>query len=206
MKKLVLTALSLAALSLTTQAQFARFGVKAGAGIANTSLESLGYNNVSNRLGFNGFAGGFAEFSFKSRADKFKLQVEANYNFNQLNTEYEFFKDDYTSKYMVHSIQIPVLAKYFFTPSFSMYLGPTANLNLAGRNKYEVNNTSVANNISDDLENFQIGGQIGANYYIYRGFFVEARYNMIAPELTKANVPIQFGPIHNITLGLGYKF
>src|SRR5690606_31113147 len=95
MKKFVFTTLALAAISLSTQAQFVRFGVKAGAGISNSSFESLGYNNVSNRIGFNGFAGGLAEFSFKSKSDKFKLQVEANYNFNQLNTEYEYFRDDY---------------------------------------------------------------------------------------------------------------
>ena len=129
--------------SLSNQAQFVRFGVKAGAGISNSSFESLGYNNVSNRIGFNGFAGGLAEFSFKSKSDKFKLQVEANYNFNQLNTEYEYFRDDYNSKFMIHSIQVPILAKYFFTPSFSMYLGPTANFNLAGRHKYEVKDNIV---------------------------------------------------------------
>jgi hypothetical protein len=206
MKKFVLTTLSLGLLSLSSQAQFVRFGVKGGAGIASANLESVGFNNVNDRIGFNGFVGGLAEFSFNSRSDKFKMQVEANYNFNQLNTDYEYFRSDYQSKYMVHSITIPVLAKYFFTPSFSMYLGPSAHLNVGGTHKYEVGAVSTSVSTGDDLQAFQIGGMLGANYYIYKGFFVEARYNMIAPELTKSNVPIQFGPIHNVTLGLGYKF
>ncbi len=203
MKKLILTTGALLSLASFANAQHVRLGVKGGLNTSLASLESNSLTNVSNKFGFGAYAGGLAEFSLRKKSDKFKLQLEANYNLTQLKHGYSVAGLDGDSKAMLHSINIPLLAKYFFVPRFSLYAGPTANINLAS--SYKINDNDA--NFLTDLKPFQLGGMIGANYYLRKGMFIEARYHAVIPDVfeTGGFAP-EYGPIHNFQIGLGYKF
>lgn len=207
MKKIILSVAALAALGTSVNAQSVRFGVKAGANFSSVMLENAG-GNVKAPFGVGAYAGGLAEFSFKNPGDKFKGQIEANYDFYNLRSKFTTNSPATIGINRVHAISVPVMGKYFITPSFSVFLGPTFNFNLASDANAKTGSvTSDKVNTSDALNLFQVGGLAGVNYYIVKGFFVEARYNYIAPQIFEnPSKTSDFGAIHNIQVGLGYKF
>lgn len=208
MKKVLLTIAALSGLTVAAEAQYARFGVKAGGLMTTASKDNTNVSNVANKFSPGLYAGGLVEFSFKSRADKFKLQVEADYSYMTIrHTFTSAGNESVDDKSRAHMVTIPVLAKYFFTPSFSLYAGPTANLNVSSNGKTIRSGVEYNASSNDDVNKFLIGAMAGVNYYIYKGFFVEARYHALLPEYYKAN-PIKpdYGTIHNFQLGVGYKF
>jgi hypothetical protein len=58
------------------------------------------------------------------------------------------------------------------------------------------------------LKTVQVGALAGATYYIYKGFFVDARYNYYFGKMLdqKVNTDPEYKNISAIQLGLGYKF
>ncbi len=208
MKKVLLTIAAFSGLAVAANAQYARFGVKAGGMLTTAGRTNVGATNFENKLAPGLYAGGLVEFSFKSRSDKFKLQLEADYSYMTIRHDYMDRGNTVADRSMAHIVSIPVLAKYFFTPSFSLYAGPSANLNLSSSAKTSVKDGSVFNsNTNDEVNKFQLGAMVGLNYYIYKGFFVEARYHALFPEYYKADpVSPDYGTINNFQLGVGYKF
>lgn len=208
MKKVLLTIAAFSGLTVAANAQYARFGVKAGGMLTTASRTNVGATSFENKLAPGLYAGGLVEFSFKNKSDKFKLQLEADYSYMTIRHDYMDRGNSVDDRSMAHMASIPVLAKYFFTPSFSIYAGPSANLNLSANARTKVKNgTEFKNNSNDDVNKFQLGAMVGLNYYIYKGFFVEARYHALLPEYYKtATVVPDYGTIHNFQLGVGYKF
>lgn len=208
MKKVLLTIAAFSGLTVAANAQYARFGVKAGGMLTTASRTNVGATNFENKLAPGLYAGGLVEFSFKSKADKFKLQLEADYSYMTIRHDYMDRGNSVDDRGTAHMASIPVLAKYFFTPSFSLYAGPSANFNLSANAKTTVKNGSeFKSSVNDDVNKFQLGAMVGLNYYIYKGFFVEARYHALLPEYYKtAPVLPDYGTIHNFQLGVGYKF
>lgn len=200
MKKLILSTAAILGIATAADAQFVRYGVKGGLDLSTAPINSA-FNNIENKLSPGVYVGGLAEMSFRSRSDKFKLQVEANYTLSQLKNEYDYRNFDHSAKTTLHTINIPVLAKYFFTPRFSLYAGPTANFNLGS--KFSNTNFTGA---KPDANVFQLGAMLGANYYIYKGFFVEARYHAVFPDEYENGNPIEYGTASNFQVGIGYKF
>ena len=215
MKKFVLAITCLAGISLSASAQYVRFGVKGGVTGTLANLESTPfYRNDGNELGVGGYIGGQAEVSFKKRTDKFKMQLEVLANYNTLRNEIETlgFVDGDT-RMNIHSVAIPLLAKYFFQPNFSLYVGPTFNINFLSRYATKVEPStkwaySNEDNAKKALNPFQVGVMAGANYYIHKGLYLEARYQLIAPSVTDNTtygIP-NYGNINNFSIGLGYKY
>ena len=208
MKKVLLTIAAFSGLTVAANAQYARFGVKAGGMLTTATIKDATIGDLENKLAPGIYAGGLVEFSFKSRADKFKLQVEADYSYMTVKHRFTLNGESLDDRSRAHMVSIPVLAKYFFTPSFSLYAGPSANLNISSSAKTTGDKgANFTSNTNDDVNMFQFGGMIGANYYIYKGFFVEARYHALLPDYYKAGtVRPEYGTIHNFQLGVGYKF
>lgn len=186
-----------------------RFGVKAG---GNLSFSKITVRNVSvssdTKLGF--FAGGLLEVSPGYAENKFKVQLEALYN--EGNIEYRLpGTDGLRDKVRLNQIALPLLAKYFICPQFSVNLGPTFNLNLGGNEA--VGNDSLGtvqqqDLDGDDLNTFQIGLAAGATYYVYKGLFIDARYNPVFGQLNKKSADDMNGKLKLsfIQVGIGYKF
>ena len=206
MKKVLLTIAALSGLTAAANAQYARFGLKAGGMLTTASRSDAGISNTENKFAPGLYAGGLVEFSFKSRSDKFKLQAEVDYSYMTIRHQFSIAGNSYDARSRAHMVSVPILAKYFFTPSFSLYAGPSANLNLSSNSKVTTNTTEISRGTNDDVNVFQIGAMAGLNYYIYKGFFVEARYHAILPDYYKSATLADYGTIHNFQLGVGYKF
>lgn len=209
MKKSIITLAALASFATAAQAQHVRFGVKAGATGSFSTMSKPIYSNVQDKFGLGAYAGGLAEISFINKSDKFKLQVEALFNLTNLPSDMKRGGFSQSLNMSVQSVSVPVLAKYFFTPRFSLYAGPTANFNLGATSKLDIGGTKSTSDLGGELNSFQLGGMVGANYYVWKGLFLEAKFHAVTPDLTTPNtlsITPTYGTINNISLGLGFKF
>jgi len=188
-----------------------RFGVKGGGNLSHGAVSSddVPFTGLKNKFGFGFHAGGLMEISGPA-GSKFKGQVEALYNMHNFKSEFREGNGSVAWKTTLSQISVPLMAKYFITPRFSVNAGPSVNFNIAGKVKEEFTNGSVILkdefDLKDDdnLQTIQIGALAGVTYYIHKGFFVDARYNYyfgsaLKDDLTKMRVSA-------IQLGIGYKF
>lgn len=220
MKKLILLLL---AVSTVTTANFAqhtasrsalRFGIKAGANISHLNVsDNYGYSTEKNSFGLGAFGGGLLEISGPA-GSKFKGQVEALFNWHNFKNTYTSSIFSLENKTSLSQISVPVMLKYFVIPSLSINAGPSVNFNLAGKVKYEAHenvfNTTLKDESDlkddDNLQTIQIGALVGATYYIYKGFFVDARYNYYFGSMAKNLTPDYKFATSAIQVGVGYKF
>ncbi len=140
--------------------------------------------------------------------DRFKVQVEADYTNITIEHNYRTTGFAVNERAKGHFLSVPVLVKYFFTPSLSLYAGPAVSLNLASKVVVKEDKaTSINKQTNNEVNKFQFGGMAGANYYIGKAFFVEARYHSQFPKYYKGvSLMHGFGSLHNFQLGVGYKF
>jgi hypothetical protein len=201
----------------TTQKSPLRFGLKAGANLSHMGVDNSSsvFNNeqASFQPGF--YAGGLLEISGPA-GSKFKGQVEALFNYHNVKNSYEsIFNNNvyqYNQKTNFMQISVPVMLKYFVTPSFSINAGLSANFNIASKTKATntLNSleTTTDNKEKDYLNTFHIGALVGATYYVYKGFFVDARYNYYFGTPLNYNSALLPKPkeLSAIQIGVGYKF
>jgi hypothetical protein len=217
MKKLILLLLAASAITTTTFAQNEsrsplRFGLKAGANISHLNVsDNYGSASEKNSFGIGAFGGGLLEISGPA-GSKFKGQVEALFNLHN-------FKNTYTDpglttkdKISLSQISVPIMLKYFVIPSLSINAGPSVNFNIAAKDKYELNAGGIIEKDEEDikdadaLQTIQVGALVGATYYIYKGFFVDARYNYYFGSMVKDLTPDYKFATSAIQIGVGYKF
>lgn len=176
-----------------------RFGVKGGLNLSHAKNEYTLPNvgTINNKYFGPGFyAGGLMEFSFP-KGSLWKLQAEALFNYHSL------LNKDAAVNARLGAVSIPVMVKYFPKPNFSLMLGGVANINVLGKYYNEATETvaDMAN-----MSSFQPGILFGANYYIKKGFFVDARYTYnfgTIVDNSAVNHAFNYG---TISLGVGYKF
>lgn len=210
MKRLVLSIFCLGLFAFSASAQYLRFGIK-GAGTFSTA----GFPEVegAGQLGGGAFLGGLGEISFKKKSDKFKAQVEVLGHYNTLRHEIDEASSPFDQLRLdIYSISVPVLAKYFIKPQFSVFAGPTFNFNIQedfarrqGSNDWQF---ASEEEVKEITQPFQIGAAIGLDYYIKKGFFIEARYHPVFQlQADKGSTVLPMpGMIQKVSLGLGYKF
>lgn len=182
-----------------------RFGVKAGANISHLGVSDAAVlGTASNSFGPGFFAGGLLEISGPA-GSKLKGQVEALYSFHNVKNTFTLGGIASEWKTNLSQISIPLMIRYFPIPSLSFNAGPSVNFNLASKTK--IDGTTFDHNDQDDLQTIQIGALVGATYYIYKGFFVDARYNyFFGSMLKKDNSNDPSYRLSAIQVGVGYKF
>jgi len=192
-----------------------RFGLKAGGNLSHMSIADNNGNSLgSSSFGLGYYGGGLMEISGPA-GSKFKGQIEALYNQHNFKNSYVISGSssiDNTTK--LSQISIPVMVKYFVIPQLSFNLGGSVNFNVAGKDKTKttVGDATVTNEVNfkdnDYLNTVQVGALAGATYYIYKGFFVDARYNYYFGKMLdqKSNLDAQYKNMSAIQLGIGYKF
>lgn len=209
MKKLILLLLAASTLTTTVFAQKRsrsplRFGIKAGGNLSHLSTSNDPFlGEVKNSFGFGAYGGGFLEVSGPA-GSKLKGQVEALYSFHNFKNTYTLSKISSEWKTNLSQISIPVILKYFPIPSLSLNVGPSVNFNLASKTK--IGSTTIDNKDPDNLQAIQIGALAGATYYIYKSFFVDARYNYYFGSMFKKENNDPSYRVSAIQLGVGYKF
>ncbi|WP_118973678.1 porin family protein [Taibaiella koreensis] len=205
MKKLSVILLLAASSAVYAQSPL-RFGVKAGAnisriGIANSNV-SMG--KPSSSFGPGVYAGGLLEISGPA-GSKLKGQIEALYSYHTVKNTYASGPAKVEQKTNLSQISVPLMIRYFPIPSLSFNAGASVNFNVASKTK--VGEVTLDHGDLDDLQTIQVGVLAGATYYIYKGFFVDARYNYFFGSVykkDKTNDPSY--RLSAIQIGLGYKF
>ena len=226
MKKLLF--LSAIALSGVINAQ-TTFGVKTGYALSQLNseddddmeFEGIGVDKKS-KSGF--YIGGFVEHKL---TDKFALQGELQYA--ELGGRYQGkFEDSgyhatLNMDFKINQILIPISAKYYPTSNFALSAGPY--LGFIVSNKFEAKfkdsnlpkeviddannelneyNQMFSESFDDSLQKVTFGLQVGAEYNIYRGLLIDARYNFGLSNLEKdSNTSTKMSYFQ---IGLGYKF
>lgn len=224
MKKLVLV--GAVALFGAVNAQ-TTFGVKAGYTNSQfSSDEDMEFEDVKmDKKGKSGFfVGGFVEHLF---SEKFALQGELNYAALGGKYEGKFNEAGYyatlVTDFKVNQIIIPISAKYFVIPNLAVYGGPNVGFvisndfeakfkdsNLPNEAINEANNylaqynSEASKEFDKGLQKTTFGIQLGAEYNLYRGLLLDARYNIGLTDLDKESEGTV--KMHFFQIGLGYKF
>ncbi len=170
MKKTILAAILLLAISVNVQAQLVKIGVKAGLNYANQSGTDVNINsgNYNRDAITNYHAGLVAEIKL---TDGFSVQPELLYSTQGATYKYattEFKKE-------LGYLSIPVLAKFYLNKSVSLDLGPQASFLLSERKQFDVNNA----------ESFEFGLAGGLGLNITKNFFIQGRYVLGLTEASK---------------------
>lgn len=228
MKKSFLTLLGLVAISTTAVAQQeVKFGPKAGVNFAkvNGEIKEDGetFKFDKGQTGFH--VGAFAEIKFN---DKFAIQPELLYSVQ--GGRYEDsesgpgFSYEEETKWNLHYINVPIMAKYYIIPSVAIEAGPYVGFNIKSEAKSEGSATIAGVTVNEDetedmkkgTNSIDFGLGAGASFNMDNGFFVGARYNMgltkISKEYTETFEGIEYKvPAYDfkngvIQVSVGYKF
>lgn len=214
MKKIPVLLLVLSSSALTYgQKSPLRFGVKAGGNLSRLSISDNAFADNKNSFGFGAYGGGLLEISGPA-GSKLKGQVEALFSYHNAKQKYTGDLGSVTAKTNVSQISVPLMIKYFAIPELSFNAGASVNFNVASKTNVEsqVNGNTVKTTIDnksdiDRLQTVQVGALVGATYYIYKGFFVDARYNYYFGSMfKKINNDDPAYRLSAFQLGVGYKF
>ena len=116
----------------------------------------------------------------------------------------EYPARDMTTTYQTNYINIPVMFKYYVTPSLSIDLGPQFGFKVYDKytDKWEEDGKMIKRKHNMYHRNFDFGLSLGATYNFTERFFVQARY-------TLGLIPISKGSNAkngNAQLSIGYRF
>ena len=106
------------------------------------------------------------EVVFASQGGKYKA---LDLNFFNLDIEK-------TVTFNTNYINIPVMLKYYVTPSFSVDLGPQLGINVYS--KYSIEGVDDAIDVKDNTKTVDFGVGLGGTYNLTNNAFVQARYTM----------------------------
>jgi len=158
-----------------------RWGIKAGGNLSFSNVK-LSDNKITAgvRPGF--FGGGLLEFSPGDSDSHVKLQLEALYNDMNVSYPLQSTGTPGNEKINLQQISVPLLLKIVISSPLTLNIGPTFNTNIGGKQTFVRSENNGGGSFptkynTDNYKSFQLGGVIGATYNLYKGFFVDARYN-----------------------------
>jgi opacity protein-like surface antigen len=174
MKKIILVAFMLIAMSSTVQAQLVKFGIKAGLNYANQNgtdftLTSENYRTADALTSYH--AGLVAEIKLFE-----KLAIQPELLYSTQGATYKNAVEEFKNE--LGYLSLPILAKIYLSKNISLELGPQASLLLSERNKFDYK----------ESETFEFGVVGGLGLNITKTIFVQARYGL---GLTDASTAAQ---------------
>ena len=192
MKKVfVLIASAIVCVSAMAQVQF---GAKVGVDATN-----FWGKNVEHGMQLNYQVGVLMEYKF---TDKFAIAPEVV--FAAQGGKYkvaEVGDKKISNKYITNYINVPVMLKYYVSPSFSIDLGPQVGFNVYSKFKAGDENSV---DIKDATKKVDFGVGLGGTYNLTENAFVQARYTMGMTNAFKGeDAKAKNG---NIQLAFGMKF
>lgn len=200
MKKIILSAIALAAFSFAAQAQTPdlKLGAKAGVNFANLS-------NSDGDMITSFHIGAVAEIFIN---DKFSVQPELLYSAQGSSNEEEGIKFERNLDY----INIPIMAKYYLMDGLSVQAGPQVGFLVKAESKISGGGESMTVDSKDAYQSVDFGLNFGAGYELPMGVFFDARYNLGLSKVNKKSesemIMIETKDIKNgvIQVSVGYKF
>ena len=192
MKKVfVLIASAIVCVSAMAQVQF---GAKVGVDATN-----FWGKNVEHGMQLNYQVGVLMEYKF---TDKFAIAPEVV--FAAQGGKYkvaEVGDKKISNKYITNYINVPVILKYYVSPSFSIDLGPQVGFNVYS--KFKAGDEKSVD-IKDATKKVDFGVGLGGTYNLTENAFVQARYTMGMTNAFKGeDAKAKNG---NIQLAFGMKF
>lgn len=194
------------------------FGVKAGYALSKlNSNEDPEFEGISGSLksksGF--YIGALVEHKFNN---KLAVQGEVEYANLGGKAEVGFSGVKVTEKLNFNRILIPVSARYYATPELGIYAGPYVSFKTNTTAKIEVSGAMadprairegeefLERAFNDNLKSTDFGLFFGADYNVYKGLFVDARYSFGLTNMIKNPVNDEKLKMNFFQIGVGYKF
>lgn len=195
------------------------FGVKGGFALSilttNEDLDVLdGVNaGLKSKAGF--YVGGLVEHKFNN---KFAVQGEVQYANLGGRTEVSVSGITVKENFNMNRIVIPVSARYYAIPDLAVYAGPFVSIKTGTKVNIDVSGGTADPQLLNEAENFleksfddslksaEFGLFLGADYNLYKGFFVDARYSFGLSNMIKNPVDGEKMKMNFFQIGVGYKF
>lgn len=156
------------------------------------------------------YIGGFVE---RKISEKLSLQGELQYTELGGKKSFEVTKLVGTEvvvegvaniKYINRQIQMPILAKYYLDPKFSILGGINLGVSISGKFKTDFVSDTLQNENVENYRTLTVFPVIGTEFLFYQNFFAEARYNFGLFDAAKSNALNTY--FNTFQIGLGYKF
>jgi hypothetical protein len=158
----------------------AAFGIKGGVNLADLQFEADGADLSFDRR--TGFVGGL--FMIWPAVSRVALQAEALYSQQGA----QFDEEGANGKVKIDYFTVPVLLRVSSAPSgqsgFHVFGGPSLGFRLRARTSGNFEGESSSEDISDDVERFDLGVTAGAGVDINR-FTIDGRYTWGLSNLNK---------------------
>ncbi|WP_026714989.1 porin family protein [Flavobacterium daejeonense] len=194
MKKVVLSAIAVFVFGITN-AQDTKFGIKGGVNFANQKFEASGSSMTANSI-VGVQIGGLIEAKIN---DKFAIQPELLFS-----TEGSKLKADGEEfLFNLSYINVPVMAKFYASPKFSIQAGPQLGFLVSAKGKYN----GVKDDVKEMFKSINFGLNLGAGYEFTEKCLVDVRYNFGLTDVAEDNngegLKVK-GSVFSIAVG--YKF
>lgn len=186
------------------------FGVKAGYNLSNmkwtSSSESSDYkfdsksyfyigalieNRVSERFSLQGELL-YTELGGKTTQENFQLVGNQIVDTGYQNIYYKF-----------PQIQVPISAKYYFVPNFSISTGLNIGINISPKVKVDPEGFIAQSGKVETIKTLNIFPFLGSEYQINKNIFADLRYNFNFFKISTSQIDTKIGFLQ---VGLGYKF
>jgi long-subunit fatty acid transport protein len=202
MKKIILTVAAVFALSFAN-AQETKFGAKVALNIASLTGD---VEDASSLIGFQ--IGGFAEFKI---SEKFAIQPELMYSAQGGKLSYSEADYSLESDIKLSYLTIPVMAKLYAVPKFSIEFGPQIGFLLSAKEDWTESGLggtfSESEDIKDSTESVNFGLNFGAGYDFTENLTAGLRYNLGLSNVAKTDAGDNREIKNSVfLLSVGYKF
>lgn len=216
MKKILLASAIVLFAGLNAQT---KFGVKAGYSLSTLNSNDDNFEiggikaSMESKSGF--YIGGLVEHKLNN---KFALQGELEYANLGGKAVVKAYGVTVTEKLNFNRIMIPVSARYYATPELGLYAGPYVSFRTNTKVKMEVSGAPsnqealregekyLEKTFDDNLKSTEFGLFLGADYNVYKGFFVDVRYSFGLTNMIKNPVDGEKLKMNFLQIGVGYKF
>lgn len=209
MKKIILSAVAVLSFGFAN-AQEVKFGAKVALNVASLSGD---VEDASSLIGFQ--VGIFAEFKL---SDKFAFQPELMYSGQGVKESTSEIIEGYTATIEAKSklgyLNVPLMAKYYATPKFSLEFGPQVGFLLSAKVDGDytviVNGMSVSvsesTDVKDQASSVDFGLNFGAVYDFTEKISAGVRYNIGLSNVYDYEGNNASAKNSVISVSLGYKF
>lgn len=191
-------------MSFTVRAQTIKIGAKGGINTSNI----LNIDNSQMRFGFR--AGGMVGFDL---IPKVSVQPEILYSLQ--GTGFDFDSDDFSYRWNLNYLLVPVLAKINITENLNVQIGPSFNFLLNAKSSGNLDSGfdfldeligDFANrDINDSFSNVDVAAILGVGYEINE-FTIDLRYNLSLTNINDIEFDDEKWRNQVINLSLGYYF
>jgi opacity protein-like surface antigen len=205
MKKIILTVAAVFAFGFTN-AQEAKFGIKAGLNLATFSGDTEGVD-LKSKAGLN--IGGFVEVKL---SDKVSLQPELLYSMQGTKID-QFELSDGNQTFLVDAninmsyINVPLMLKYYAAEKFNLEVGPQVGFLVSAKTVAKANGIEVKEDTKDNFKSVDFGLNFGTGYDFSNNISAGFRYNLGLANIAKTEAGDD-SKISNsvLSFSLAYKF